>query len=35
VENNAQLLEFVIEPILKKFRNLVGLENEIKKNGSQ
>jgi len=35
VENKAQLLEFVIDPILKKFRNLVGLENEIKKNGSQ
>jgi nanoRNase/pAp phosphatase (c-di-AMP/oligoRNAs hydrolase) len=34
VENKAQLLEFVVEPILKKFRNLVGLENEVKKNGT-
>jgi nanoRNase/pAp phosphatase (c-di-AMP/oligoRNAs hydrolase) len=34
VENKAQLLEFVIEPILQKFKNLVGLENEGKKNGS-
>jgi len=33
VENKAQLLEFVIEPILQKFKNLVGLENEGKKNG--
>ncbi len=34
VENKAQLLEIVIEPILKKFKNLVGLENEGKKNGT-
>ena len=34
VDNKAQLLEFVIEPILQKFKNLVGLENEGKKNGS-
>ncbi|MGD0079757.1 MAG: DHH family phosphoesterase [Methanoregula sp.] len=34
VENKAQLLEIVIEPILKKFKNLVGLENEGKKNGA-
>ncbi len=34
VENKAQLLEFVIEPILQKFKNLVGLENEGKKNGA-
>jgi len=34
VENKVQLLDFVIEPILKKFRNLVGLENEVKKNGT-
>lgn len=33
VDNKAQLLEIVIEPVLKKFRNLVGLENEGKKNG--
>lgn len=33
VENKAQLLEFVIEPILQKFKNLVGLENDGKKNG--
>ncbi|MCK9632752.1 MAG: DHH family phosphoesterase [Methanoregula sp.] len=33
VENKAQLLEIVIEPILQKFKNLVGLENEGKKNG--
>ena len=34
VENKAQLLEIVIEPVLKKFKNLVGLENEGKKNGA-
>jgi nanoRNase/pAp phosphatase (c-di-AMP/oligoRNAs hydrolase) len=34
VEDKAQLLEIVIEPVLKKFRNLVGLENEGKKNGA-
>jgi nanoRNase/pAp phosphatase (c-di-AMP/oligoRNAs hydrolase) len=33
VEDKARLLEIVIEPVLKKFRNLVGLENEGKKNG--
>jgi nanoRNase/pAp phosphatase (c-di-AMP/oligoRNAs hydrolase) len=35
VENKADLLGFVIEPILQKFRTLVGLENEGKKNGVQ
>jgi nanoRNase/pAp phosphatase (c-di-AMP/oligoRNAs hydrolase) len=35
VENKAGLLEIVIEPVLKKFRDLVGLENEGKKNGGQ
>jgi nanoRNase/pAp phosphatase (c-di-AMP/oligoRNAs hydrolase) len=34
VEDKGRLLEIVIEPVLKKFRNLVGLENEGKKNGS-
>ncbi len=33
VEDKARLLEIVIEPVLKKFRDLVGLENEGKKNG--
>jgi nanoRNase/pAp phosphatase (c-di-AMP/oligoRNAs hydrolase) len=33
VDNKAQLLEIVIEPVLRKFRNLVGLEDEGKKNG--
>ena len=33
VENKAELLGFVIEPILQKFKNLIGLENEGKKNG--
>ena len=33
VENKAELLNFVIDPILQKFKNLVGLENEGKKNG--
>ena len=33
VENKGQLLDFVIEPILQKFKNLVGLENEGRKNG--
>ena len=31
VDNKAQLLDFVIEPLLKKFRNLVGLEKTTKK----
>jgi nanoRNase/pAp phosphatase (c-di-AMP/oligoRNAs hydrolase) len=34
VENKAQLLEIVIEPVLQKFKNLVGLENEGRKNGA-
>jgi len=34
VEDKARLLEIVIEPVLKKFRSLVGLENEGKKNGT-
>jgi nanoRNase/pAp phosphatase (c-di-AMP/oligoRNAs hydrolase) len=34
VEDKARLLEIVIEPVLRKFRDLVGLENEGKKNGS-
>jgi len=34
VEDKARLLEIVIEPVLKKFRDLVGLENEGKKNGT-
>jgi nanoRNase/pAp phosphatase (c-di-AMP/oligoRNAs hydrolase) len=34
VEDKGRLLEFVIEPLLQKFRALVGLENEGKKNGS-
>jgi nanoRNase/pAp phosphatase (c-di-AMP/oligoRNAs hydrolase) len=34
VGDKARLLEIVIEPVLKKFRDLVGLENEGKKNGS-
>jgi nanoRNase/pAp phosphatase (c-di-AMP/oligoRNAs hydrolase) len=34
VEDKAQLLEIVIEPVLKKFKTLVGLENEGKKNGA-
>jgi nanoRNase/pAp phosphatase (c-di-AMP/oligoRNAs hydrolase) len=33
VENKDQLLDFVIDPILQKFKNLVGLENEGRKNG--
>jgi nanoRNase/pAp phosphatase (c-di-AMP/oligoRNAs hydrolase) len=33
VEKKEDLLNFVIEPILQKFKNLVGLENEDKKNG--
>ena len=33
VENKGDLLDFVIEPILQKFRTLVGLENDGKKNG--
>jgi len=32
VTNKQDLLEIVIEPILQKFKNLVGLENEGKKN---
>ena len=34
VEDKARLLEIVIEPVLKKFKTLVGLENEGKKNGA-
>lgn len=33
VGDKEQLLEIVIEPVLQKFRTLVGLENEEKKNG--
>jgi nanoRNase/pAp phosphatase (c-di-AMP/oligoRNAs hydrolase) len=33
VDDKARLLEIVIEPVLRKFRNLVGLEDEGKKNG--
>jgi nanoRNase/pAp phosphatase (c-di-AMP/oligoRNAs hydrolase) len=33
VENKEDLLKIVIDPILQKFKNLVGLENEGKKNG--
>jgi nanoRNase/pAp phosphatase (c-di-AMP/oligoRNAs hydrolase) len=33
VENKVELLNIVIEPVLLKFRNLVGLENEGRKNG--
>jgi nanoRNase/pAp phosphatase (c-di-AMP/oligoRNAs hydrolase) len=33
VENKEELLKIVIEPILQKFKNLVGLENEGRKNG--
>ena len=33
VENKEDLLKIVIEPILQKFKNLVGLENEGRKNG--
>ncbi|MFA4825028.1 MAG: DHH family phosphoesterase [Methanoregula sp.] len=33
VENKEELLKLVIEPILEKFKNLVGLENEDRKNG--
>ncbi|MDD4137805.1 MAG: DHH family phosphoesterase [Methanoregula sp.] len=33
VENKERLLEIVIEPVLQKFKNLVGLENEGRKNG--
>ena len=33
VEDKARLLEIVIEPVLQKFKTLVGLENEGKKNG--
>jgi nanoRNase/pAp phosphatase (c-di-AMP/oligoRNAs hydrolase) len=35
VEDKGRLLEIVIDPVLKKFRSLVGLENEGKKNGAQ
>ena len=35
VEDKEQLLGIVIEPVLQKFKNLVGLENEGKKNGGQ
>jgi len=34
VEDKARLLEIVIDPVLKKFRSLVGLENDGKKNGA-
>ncbi|NMB78582.1 MAG: potassium transporter TrkA [Methanomicrobiales archaeon] len=33
VEDKEKLLDIVIEPVLQKFRTLVGLENEGKKNG--
>jgi len=33
VESKEELLKIVIEPILQKFKNLVGLENEGRKNG--
>jgi nanoRNase/pAp phosphatase (c-di-AMP/oligoRNAs hydrolase) len=33
VSDKERLLEIVIEPVLQKFRTLVGLENEEKKNG--
>jgi len=33
VENKERLLEIVIDPVLQKFKNLVGLENESRKNG--
>ena len=33
VENKTELLAIVIEPVLQKFRTLVGLENEGRKNG--
>jgi nanoRNase/pAp phosphatase (c-di-AMP/oligoRNAs hydrolase) len=32
VVNKEELLHIIIEPILQKFKNLVGLENEEKKN---
>jgi hypothetical protein len=32
VSDKVSLLEITIEPILQKFKNLVGLENEDKKN---
>ncbi|MCX6689422.1 MAG: potassium transporter TrkA, partial [Methanoregula sp.] len=32
VTNKEELLGIIIEPILQKFKNLVGLENEEKKN---
>ncbi|MDO9325017.1 MAG: DHH family phosphoesterase, partial [Methanoregula sp.] len=32
VENKEELLKLVIDPILEKFKNLVGLENEDRKN---
>jgi nanoRNase/pAp phosphatase (c-di-AMP/oligoRNAs hydrolase) len=35
VEDKGRLLEIVIEPVLRKFRDLVGLENEGRKNGGQ
>jgi len=34
VENKERLLEIVIDPVLQKFKNLVGLENESRKNGN-
>ena len=33
--NKAELLSFIIDPVLQKFKNLVGLENEGRKNGVQ
>jgi len=33
VENKERLLEIVIDPVLQKFKNLVGLETEGRKNG--
>jgi nanoRNase/pAp phosphatase (c-di-AMP/oligoRNAs hydrolase) len=35
VEDKGRLLEIVIDPVLKKFRDLVGLEDEGKKNGGR
>jgi hypothetical protein len=32
VSDKVSLLDITIEPILQKFKNLVGLENEEKKN---
>ena len=35
VENKVQLLEFVIEPLLKKFKDLVGLEKTAKRSDAK